>query len=72
MNFVSESPHLKRKVFIVINFIEKNDLMKKVYDLKKGKKFQNETVIIQILWFVNSLLSSALERSVEFRIICRP
>lgn len=72
VNFVSESPHLKRKVFIVINFIEKADLIKKVNDLKKGKKFQNDTVVTQILWFVNSLLSSALERSVEFRIICRP
>jgi hypothetical protein len=72
VNFVSESPHLKRKVFVVINFIEKSELMKKVHDLKQGKKFQNDCVVIQILWFVNSLLSSALERNVEFRIVCRP
>lgn len=72
VNFVSESPHLKRKVFVVINFIEKSELIKKVNDLKQGKKFKNDSVVIQILWFVNSLLSSALERNVEFRIVCRP
>jgi hypothetical protein len=72
VNFVSESPHLKRKVFVVVNFIEKSKLIEKINYLKAGKKFQNDTVIVQILWFVNSLLSSALERNVEFRIICRP
>jgi hypothetical protein len=72
VNFVSESPHLKRKVFVVINFIEKAELIAKVNDLKKGKKFRNDSVVVQILWFVNSLLSSSLERNVEFRIVCRP
>jgi hypothetical protein len=72
INSVSESPHLKRKVYIVINFIEKSELVKKVNDIKNGKKFQNDCVILQILWFVNSLLSSSLERKVDFRIICRP
>ena len=72
INSVSESPHLKRKVYIVVNFIEKSELVKKVNDIKNGKKFQNDCVILQILWFVNSLLSSSLERKVDFRIICRP
>lgn len=72
VNFVSESPHLKRKVFIVINFIQKSILIEKINDLKEGEKFPNDTVVVQILWFVNSLLSSALERNVEFRIICSP
>lgn len=72
INFVSESAHLKRKVYVVINFIEKSELIKKVNDIKAGKKFQNDSVVLQILWFVNSLLSSSLERNVDFRIICRP
>ncbi|MEK6485989.1 hypothetical protein [Myroides odoratimimus] len=72
VNSVSESPHLKRKVYVVINFIEKSKLISAVNTLNKGEKFKNDGVILQILWFVNSLLSSSLERNVDFRIICRP
>jgi len=68
----SASGNLKRSVFVVINFLSKSELGISLNRLKNGESFENKGVTLQILWFVNAVLSSANEVGVEFRVICRP
>ncbi|MCW8309921.1 hypothetical protein ABTW24_24530 [Sphingobacterium thalpophilum] len=68
----SESGNLKRSVYVVINFLSKTELSLSLHRLKNGEKFENKGVTLQILWFVNAVLSSANEIGVEFRVICKP
>lgn len=68
----SASGNLKRSVFAVINFLSKTELTASLNRLKKGETFENKGITLQILWFVNAVLSSANEIGVEFRVICRP
>lgn len=72
VNHVSSNPHVKRKIFIVVNFISKKNLGIALDLLTKGKTFVDKGVMLQILWFVNALLGSAHELGVELRIVCRP
>ena len=68
----STNPNLRRKVFIVINFLSKSELKNSIELVRLGKNFSNKGVVLQILWFVNSLLSNANELNTDLRIICRP
>ncbi|WP_330443640.1 hypothetical protein [Flavobacterium sp. C4GT6] len=72
ISHTSSSPYVKRRIFIVVNFISKSKLEEKIIRLKKNENFKNKEVIIQILWNINSILSIAQERNVDFRIICKP
>jgi hypothetical protein len=68
----SMSGNLKRSVFIVINFLSKAQLTEGLGKVKNGETFHHKGVTLQILWFVNSLLSTANELNVQLRIICQP
>lgn len=72
INTTSSNPRVSRKVYVVINFISKDKLEKAITRLKKGDNFKNKAVILQILWYVNSMMSVALDRNVDFRILCQP
>jgi len=65
-------PNLKKKVFLVINFISKAELTDKLEKLKRNESFRERNEVIQILWFVSSLISSCNEVSAETYIICKP
>lgn len=65
-------PNLRKQVYIVINFISKNELKDRLQKLKKGENFKEKNEVIQILWFVSSLISSCHEVNVETYIICQP
>lgn len=60
------------KVYVVINFLSKSELVASLAKVKAGKTFHDQGVTLQILWFVNSLLASANDIGVRFKIICRP
>lgn len=66
------SGNLQPKVFVVINFLSKSELAASLAKVKAGKTFHDQGVTLQILWFVNSLLASANDIGVRFKIICRP
>lgn len=65
-------PNLTKKVYLVINFISKAELTDRLEKLKNNEKFKERNEVIQILWFVSSLISSCNEVSAETYIICRP
>ncbi|MBO9691573.1 hypothetical protein [Chryseobacterium sp.] len=65
-------PNLKKRVFIVINFISKSELEDRLNKLKNEEPFKERNEIIQILWFVSSLISSCLEANSEIYICCKP
>jgi hypothetical protein len=67
-----KNPYLKREVFLVINFISKSSLELKLNQLKDGEAFRERNEIIQILWFISSLVSSCQEIGVDVYICCKP
>jgi len=64
-------PNLKKQVVLVINFISKADLEDRLNMLKDGEVFKERNEIIQILWFVSSLISSCYEVGAEVYIYCK-
>lgn len=71
-NQVNSNANIKRRVFVVVDFISKAQLEDSIKSLKKGTAFNLKGVAMQLLWFVNGILALANEQGVEFRIICRP
>ncbi|WP_439487206.1 hypothetical protein [Algoriphagus sp.] len=65
-------PNLSKKVYLIINFISKSELEDRLKKLKKGESFRERNEVIQILWFVSSLISSCVEVNAEVYIICKP
>lgn len=65
-------PNLKKKVVLVINFISKADLEDRLNKLRDGVDFTERNEVIQILWFVSSLVSSCHEVGAETYILCKP
>ena len=65
-------PNIKKQVHIVINFISKSALEDKLIRLKNGEQFRERNEIIQILWFISSLISSCFEANTEGYIHCKP
>jgi len=72
VNHVSSNANVKRKIFVVVDFISKSELAKMLESLKKRKIFVNQGVTLQMLWFIHGILALANELGVEFRIVCRP
>uniref|UniRef100_UPI00301AE43D hypothetical protein n=1 Tax=Chryseobacterium sp. VD8 TaxID=3081254 RepID=UPI00301AE43D len=65
-------PNLSKKVFLVINFLSKKELEDRLHKLKNGEHFKERNQVIQILWFVSSLISSCSEANAEIYICCKP
>ncbi|MHB1108399.1 MAG: hypothetical protein ACYCZ2_18740 [Lutibacter sp.] len=64
-------PNLSKKVYLVINFISKKDLADRLDKLKNGISFQEKNEVIQILWFISSLVNSCYEVNAEVYILCK-
>ena len=64
-------PNLSKNVYLVVNFISKTDLTDRLEKLKNGEVFRERNEVIQILWFVSSLISSCYEVSANVHIICK-
>ncbi|WP_460545853.1 hypothetical protein, partial [Echinicola sediminis] len=65
-------PNLTKKVYLVVNFLSKADLTDRLEKLQKNISFKERNQVIQILWFVSSLVSSSNEVNAETYIICKP
>lgn len=64
-------PNLSKNVFIVVNFISKSELTDRLEKLKNGEEFREKNEVIQILWFVSSLISSCYEVGAKIHILCK-
>lgn len=69
---LKSQPNLTKKVYLVINFISKLELTDRLQKLKNNEAFKERNEVIQILWFISSLISSCNEVSAETYIICKP
>lgn len=69
---VSSNPHVRRKVFVVVSFISKNEMSRAFDRLKAGHSFANQGVILQLIWLINGMLALTTELNSEFKILCRP
>ena len=64
-------PNLKKRVVLVINFISKIELEDRLNKLRNADDFAERNEVIQILWFVFSLVSSCYEVGAEIYIYCK-
>lgn len=64
-------PNLSKRVYLVINFISKKELTDRLAKLKNGEVFRERNEVIQILWFVSSLISSCYEVGTDVYILCK-
>lgn len=67
-----KNPYLRKEVVLVINFISKSSLETYFEDLVDGVYFAERNEVIQILWFISSLISSCQELNTEVTIYCKP
>jgi hypothetical protein len=68
----SSNVNIRKKVYVVVNFISKTEAEKMVRKLAENKSFRNQGVALQMLWFVHGVLALAQDLGAEFKIICRP
>jgi hypothetical protein len=68
----TKNPYLSKEVYLVLNFISKSDLESFLDDLVNGVAFNERNEVIQILWFISSLINSCQELNTEVTIYCRP
>lgn len=66
------SPNFKRQVNIVVDFISKSGLEDRLQKLKDKIDFKEKNEVIQILWFIASLINSSQELGIESKVICKP
>ena len=64
-------PNTQRNVAIVINFISKQTLEDNIKLYKEENKGKFKDQIIQLVWFISSLISSCIEVGVNVNIYCR-
>lgn len=66
------SPNFKRQVNIVVDFISKSGLENRLERLKNKEEFKEKNEVIQILWFISSLINASQELGIETKVICKP
>lgn len=69
---VMRRPNLKRQVIVFIDFISYASLSQNLYLLRDGKPCKSKREMVQILWFISSLIATCREVGVEVFIYCKP
>jgi hypothetical protein len=64
-------PNTKKQVHLVVDFISKSNFEANLALLKETGNCQNKNQVVQILWFLSSLVASCLELGVEVYINCK-
>jgi hypothetical protein len=65
-------PNTKRQISLVVNFISETRLKMSLKKVKSGEQFNRKNEVIQILWFLYSLVSNCSEVGVGVYIYCLP
>lgn len=66
----TRKPNLRKTVYLVVNFISKLRLENNLNALRTGERVERRNEVVQILWFISSLISSCKEQGTEIKIIC--
>jgi hypothetical protein len=69
---VSSNPHVRRRVYVVVNFISKTEMSRMFDVVKGGRTLANQGVVLQLIWLINGILALTTELNSEFKILCRP
>ncbi|QBJ86075.1 hypothetical protein DDI74_07340 [Chryseobacterium gleum] len=65
-------PNLKKSVYLVVDFISKRTLEDRLIKLQNNESFRERNEVIQILWFISSLISSCTDAGTQVFICCKP
>ena len=61
----------KRDLYIVIDFLSKDELSKNLMKLKQSRPFAKRKEAIPMLWLISSLWSSCQELNIRLHITCQ-
>lgn len=65
-------PNLKKSVYLVVDFISKSTFEDRLIKLQNNENFRERNEVIQILWFISSLISSCADAGTQVLICCKP
>jgi len=65
-------PNLNKSVYLVVDFISKSILEDRLVKLQDNLSFAERNEVIQILWFISSLISSCADAGTQVFICCKP
>ena len=65
-------PNLQKSVYLVVDFISKSTLEDRLTKLQNNESFRERNEVIQILWFISSLISSCADAGTQVFICCKP
>jgi len=69
---IKKYPNLNKSVYLVVDFISKKTLEDRLLKLQKNERFRERNEVIQILWFISSLISSCADAGTQVFICCKP
>lgn len=69
---IKKYPNLNKSVYLVVDFISKSTLEDRLIKLKNNENFRERNEVIQILWFISSLISSCTDAGTQVFICCKP
>ncbi|MDP2453248.1 MULTISPECIES: hypothetical protein [unclassified Kaistella] len=69
---IKSYPNIEKNIYLVINFISKSDLENNLIKLQNGEDFKERNEVIQILWFISSLIASCTDAGTHVFICCKP
>jgi hypothetical protein len=61
-------PNHRREISLVVNFISKKELTSRLQTLKKTHTCKGKSEVIQILWFLSSLIATCQENFIDINI----
>lgn len=66
------SPNKELEVNIVVDFISFEDFKDRLDKLRNGADFKEKKQVIQILWYLTTLLATSQELNMKTYVICKP
>jgi len=68
----SRNINLEREIYLVVDFLSKQQLKENLTKLKNGEAFDRRNETIQMLWLLNQLIGTCIDQSVKVQIFCKP
>lgn len=68
---IQRNVNFQKKIWLVINYISKNELEKEFKDLKAKLANYNKPQVVQLLWLITSLVSICSEFGTQVKIACK-
>jgi hypothetical protein len=69
---INKNPNTIKEVCLAIDFVSFNELQSALSNLKNNISFKQRNSTVQLLWLINSFISSCKDAGLHCRIFCQP